>query len=194
MWPGWSLLGDDCIWQSSRLQDLGNPGSLDWAVEPSVCQWCLEAFAKRSAVFPPHVPFRITQSHGLKRGSSPRCPLPAWWVNLLPLVWKRRSKWRNSGQPLADNAQQARTSLWQVFPLPFNNFRGHTASWLRLQAAQGKQCQRGRWGAWQCNHIRLTSPNHPLQPIHYPQWWQWCEHLKTLTLPITLTFQYLCHF
>ena len=42
--------------------------------------------------------------------------------------------------------------------------RGYPASWPKLQTAQGKQCQRGRWGS-QC-HIpfRLTNLSHPLQP------------------------------
>ena len=81
MWPGWSLLGDDCICWASRLQDLWNPGSLIWVGGPPLCQWCVEAFAKGSAVFPPCIPFWIPQGHGLKRGSPPRCPSPLCQVN-----------------------------------------------------------------------------------------------------------------
>ena len=58
----------------------------------------------------------------------------------------------------------------------------------------GKWCPRGRQGAWQCIHIKLTSPNHPLWPKHYLPWQWWCKCLKSLTLPITLTFQYLSSF
>ena len=59
-------------------------------------------------------------------------------VNLLPLVWKRGAEWGNHCQPFVDNALQAGAILWQVSLLPLNHFRGHTASQLRLQAAQGK--------------------------------------------------------
>ena len=152
------------------------------------------SFHQRVCGFPPHVPFRIVHGHGPKRGSSPRCPLPPCWVKLLPLVWKRRLELRNSGQPLEDNELQARASLWWMFLLPFNHFRGHTASWLRLQAAQKNWCQRGRWGAWGHIHISLTSHNHPLWPKHYLPWWWQCEHLKTLTLQVTHTFQCSCKF
>ena len=161
-----ATLLQDKIVSASLLdsQDLWNPRDLDWVRRPSVCQWCPEEFTKGSAVLPPHIPFTITQGHGHERGLSPWHPLPLCWINLLPLVWQRRPKWRNHSQPLADNALQARASFQLMSPLPLDHLGGHTTSQLRLQTAQGKWCQRGRQWAWWCIHIQLTDPYHPIWP------------------------------
>ena len=143
---------------------------------------CPEEFAKEYAVLLPCIPFGIAKSHGPKIGPSPWYPLPFCQFNLLPLVWQRRPKWRNCGQPLANNALQAGASSQPMPPLLLDQLGGHTVSWPRLQTAQGKWCQRGRQGSWQHIRVKLTDPNCPLQPEHYlPRSW-WCEHFKIIIL------------
>ena len=56
----------------------------------------------------------FSQSHGVNGDPWPRCPPTFCWVHLLPVVWERRPKWRDGGQPPKDHTLQARPSVWQV--------------------------------------------------------------------------------
>ena len=58
------------------------------------------------------VPLTISSGHGTDGYTWPRCPLLVWWCDLLPLVWKGGSKWRDSGQPPTDYTLQARPGVW----------------------------------------------------------------------------------
>ena len=141
MWLIWSLLGNDHICRPPRLWDLQNPRGLDRAGGPVVCQWCIEDFTEGSAVLLPCITLGITQGHGPERCSSPRCPLLLCQVNLLPLVWQGRQKWRNHGQPLVDNALQARASLQLMSLLSLNHPGGHLTSWPSCKQPKGSDSE-----------------------------------------------------
>ena len=173
----------------SRLPDLWNPRGLDRAGRPVVCQWCIEDFAKGSVVFPPCITLRITQGHGPDRCSSPGCPLLLYArCDLLPLVWQGGPKWRDHGQPLAK--MHYKLGLICNKCLHFPGITSEAIQHHSQGCRQPKQkwYQRGRWGPQWHIYIRLTNPNHSLQPKHYPPRWQ-CNastsrqsHCRTLIL------------
>ena len=111
------------------------------------------------------------------KGSSPRCPLPLCWVKLLSLVWERRPKWRNSGQPLAKKALQAGASLWWMSLSSLQRLYSIIAEAASSPGESNAKEEDG--GPDGVPTLGLTSPNCPLWPKHYPPQQHWCEHLET---------------
>ena len=148
-----------------------------------VGQWCPEEFAKRSVVLLSHVPFRITESHGPKRG----CLCCFTGLNFCPWCGKE-------GQ----NERTMVIHLWTMhYKLGLVCSKCLHFPSITSEAIQhlGWGCKQPRWsntreedgGQWHI-HIRLPNPNHPLQPEHYLPRQQGCKHSKTITPQDTHTF------
>ena len=171
MWSIWSLLGNDCICQPLRLQDLQNPRGLDRVGGPVVCQWCIEDLTKGSVVLLPVSSLELPKVMGLKGVNHPDALHHFARLTFCPWCGK---KGQNKGTMI--------NHLWTTYyklGLVCNQCLYCPSITLEALWHHGQGCKQSKGsgieeedgGAWWCVHIQLTDPKHPIQPEHYLSRW-----------------------